>query len=295
MITIYDYTTSQALSLAEMGRHRTSETYLSALRSLMHFCDNPSLRFSQLDAAFIGRYEAWLRGRHLCRNSTSFYMRILRRIYNLAVADGLAPVQSPFLHVYTGIDKTSKRAISAIELRRLKVFPLPPDSPLLYARDMFLLSFYLRGMSFIDMAFLRKSDLRNGYISYSRRKTGQLLSIRWEEPMQHIVNRYSPSFTSYLLPILQREDGTERRQYLNKQLYVNRKLKVLGRMAELSVPLTMYVARHSWASIAHNQNIPLSVISEGLGHDSENTTRIYLSSVESSQVDEANRRILQII
>jgi integrase len=113
--------------------------------------------------------------------------------------------------------------------------------------------------------------------------------------MQKIVDRYPLLPTQYLLPIILREDGTERRQYLNKMLFVNRKLKVIGRSIRLDMPLSMYVARHSWASIARRRNIPLSIISEGMGHESENTTKIYLAAIQNSFVDRANRRIINCI
>ena len=74
---------------------------------------------------------------------------------------------------------------------------------------------------------------------------------------------------------------------------VNQKLKKLGMRLGLSIPLTTYVARHAWASIAKSKNISLSVISEAMGHDSENTTRIYLASLDTSLVDKANSLILK--
>lgn len=130
-------------------------------------------------------------------------------------------------------------------------------------------------------------------MSYSRRKTGKKLIIRWEKQMQEIIDRYGDSETQYLLPIIEREDGTERRQYRNKMLLVNRKLKKIAARAGLTTPLTMYVARHSWASIAKTKNISIGIISEAMGHDSETTTQIYLSSIQTNQIDNANRNILK--
>lgn len=294
-MTIQNYTLKQVERLREMGRTRTSETYLSTLKSFTRFSNNSPIDLLQIDRDLVERYEAWLRRCQLSRNSSSFYMRVLRRIYNMAVEEGLAPEGNPFRMVYTGVDKTPKRAISERDIRRLKELDLGNHTGLAYARDMFMLSFYLRGMSFVDMAYLRKQDLRNGFIIYNRRKTGHRLTIRWERAMQKIVDRYPLLPTQYLLPIILREDGTERRQYLNKMLFVNRKLKVIGRSIRLDMPLSMYVARHSWASIARRRNIPISIISEGMGHESENTTKIYLAAIQNSFVDRANRRIINCI
>lgn len=116
--------------------------------------------------------------------------RILRAVYNRAVEQDAIEHRNPFKHVYTGIDKTVKRALSLITIKKIKALDLTLSPKLDYARDMFMLSFYLRGMSFIDMAYLRKSDLRNGYIIYRRRKTGQQLSIKWTDEMQIIVDKY---------------------------------------------------------------------------------------------------------
>lgn len=292
-ITVFEYMRRQAERMKMLGRVRSGETYRQTLRSFMKFRHGVDLYFDMLDADMIGQYESYMRANCLSRNTTSFYMRILRCIYNRAVEEGLVKSGDPFRQVYTGVDKTAKRAIALKEIRRIKELDLTGSPGLDYARDMFLFSFYLRGMSFIDLAYLRKRDLADGHITYIRKKTGQQLSIRWERSMQAIVEKYPENPTQYLLPIITRQDGTERRQYLNKILYVNRKLKHVAKLAKISTPLTMYVSRHSWASIAKAKNVPISVISEGMGHDNEETTRIYLAAIQNNQIDEANHRILK--
>lgn len=159
-----------------------------------------------------------------------------------------------------------------------------------FARDMFLFSFYMRGMSPIDMANLKADNVRNGLLTYRRQKTGQQLSIRWENCMQQIVDRYSSLSDGYLLPILR--PCKSKFKYKNEMLKINGALKRIGQKIGLSHPLTMYVARHSWASIARSKNVPISVISEGMGHNSERTTQIYLASIDRSQIDNANVSII---
>ena len=134
-------------------------------------------------------------------------------------------------------------------------------------------------------------------LEYCRRKTNQHLAIGWEKEPQAIVERYAhlTSGTPFLLPIIQKTDGTEYRQYQRKLENINRSLKRIGEMAGLKIPLTTYVARHSWASIARNMNISIAVISEGMGHSSYKTTQIYLDSIDTSKIDEANRRIIRKI
>lgn len=219
-------------------------------------------------------------------------MRILRTVYKKAVEKGITTDRHPFKHVYCGMDKTVKRNIPLTAIKEIKNLDLSRSETLDFARDMFLFSFYTRGMSFVDMAYLKKTDLRNGILTYRRKKTGQLLSIEWTQQMQEIIDKYQLNTTQYLLSIILHEDGSERRQYLNQCMKINRKLKVIASLIQLQIPLSLYVARHSWATIARGKDIPLSVISEGLGHDSEMTTQIYLDSIKSSEVDKANRKIL---
>lgn len=281
--------------LRQMSRERTAETYTSALRSFMTYTEGRDLPLDGVSSALMERYEAWLRSRGVRMNSSSFYLRILRAVYNRAVEDGLTPQRHPFAHVYTGVEKTAKRAVPLKTIKALKRLDLTGKPRLALARDLFLFSFYTRGMSFVDMAYLRRGQLQRGLLTYRRRKTGQELSIRWERCMQQIVEKYSTNCTGdYLLPIIRRE-GDERRQYTNTLHVVNQRLKRLSELLHLPRPLTMYVARHSWASAAHQRHVPLSVISEGMGHDSEATTQIYLASLETTAVDDANRMLLSLL
>lgn len=239
-------------------------------------------------------YEAYLRNNGVSPNSSSFYMRNLRAVYNRAVEKNLTVQRFPFKHVYTGVEKTTKRAVPLKVIRQIREMDLFMNPALDFARDMFLFSFYTRGMSFVDMAYLRKKDLNGGILSYRRRKTGQQLFIKWEKCMQEITNKYDTAHSGYLLPIIKPASNTdERKQYIYVGHSVNRSLKVVGERLGLPLPLTMYVARHAWASIARSKNIPLSVISEGMGHDSEATTRIYLASLDNMAVDKANSLILK--
>lgn len=290
--SVFNFIRTQIMHKQKLGKIRSSETYKSTLNSFMHFRKGVDLSFNMIDSELLELYEAQMRYRGLSRNTTSFYMRILRTNYKMAVEKGLTKDCHPFRHVYCGMDKTIKRSISFVEIKRIKDLDLSRKPIWDYARDMFIFSFCTRGMSFVDMAYLKKKDLRNGYLTYRRKKTGQLLIIEWTRQMQDILDKYEPNKTKYLLPIIMREDGKERQQYLNQMMRINRHLKEIAGLANLSVPLSLYYSRHSWATIARGKDIPLAVISEGLGHESEATTQIYLDSIKSYEVDEANRKIL---
>ena len=178
-------------------------------------------------------------------------------------------------------------------IKSIMKLDLPGTPDLDYARDIFMLSFYMRGMSFIDMAFLKKSDLKHDHIVYRRRKTGQRLQVEWTKEMQKIIDKYPAAQTDYLLPIITVPETDARRLYQRKAYSINRSLKKKAAMVGIKSPLTLYVARHSWASAAKAIGIPTGVISEGLGHDSEKTTQIYLSSLDTCAIDRANKLILK--
>ena len=292
--SLFNFMHGVIAQLKQLGKIRTSETYTATLKSFMAFRESQDVPLDGISSDMMLLYEAHLKTRDVSMNTISFYMRNLRAVYNRAVEKGLTPQNNPFRHVYTGVDKTIKRAIPIKTIKELKEFDLSLKPSLDFARDMFMFSFYTRGMSFIDMAYLKKSDLQNGILTYRRRKTGQLLSIKWEKCMEDILSKYPKYQTDYLLPII-KETVNERRQYDNALHLVNYHLKDLSSILKLQRPLTMYVARHSWASAAKARNIPLPVISEGMGHDSEATTQIYLASLETSVVDKANKIILGLL
>jgi len=291
--SLFNFMQGVITRLQQTGKQRASETYRCTLKSFMRFREGKDVLLEDIDSDLMLMYEAYLRDKGLTKNSTSFYTRILRAVYNRAVEKDLTANRKPFRHVYTGIDKTVKRAIPLKAIKQMKDLDLSLQPSLDFARDMFLFSFYTRGMSFIDMAYLKKKDLSNGILSYRRRKTGQQLFIRWEKCMQEIAEKHDHPLSEYLLPIIKPVNGDEREQYQNAMYLVNRKLKTIGEMVGMQLPLTMYVARHSWASVAKNKHIPISVISEGMGHDSEMTTRIYLASLDTAVVDKANKIILK--
>lgn len=275
--------------LKEEGKEKTASSYATALRSFMAFRNGEDLNFDRFDARLMKHYETWLRNKNLTFNSVSFYMRILRAVYNRAVDSGLTCQNFPFKTVYTGVEKTVKRAVEEKTLVKLQALDLTDSPALSFARDMFMFSFYTRGMAFVDMAHLRKSNVTGKYLVYKRSKTQQKLIIRMEPCIENIIRQYAymTADSDYLFPIL--TGGIKYRSAL--RLY-NIRLKKISEKLKLGKPLSSYVARHSWASVAKKSNIPIQVISEGMGHDNENTTRIYLASLDQSVIDKANARLL---
>ena len=293
--SLFNFMEAIIVSMKQCGKIRTAETYKSALNSFKRFRKNKDIMLGAIDFELMENYESYLKSKGITPNTISFYMRILRATYNRAVAKGITAQRRPFRNVYTGVDKTTKRALPLSIIKKIKNIDLSSEKPLDFARDMFMLSFYLRGMSFVDMAYLRKTDLRNGYVAYRRRKTSQQLVIEWTREMQSILDKYDTNPTAYLLPIIKSHQINERNQYRNAGYNINKALKKLAKRLNISTALTMYVARHSWASTAKAKGIPISVISEGMGHDSETTTQIYLASLDTAVVDRANSLIIKAL
>ena len=253
---------------SKQGHVRTAETYKSALNSFNRFVHGKVVALNEVTSSLMIDYENYLRQEGVCMNSISFYMRILKAIYRRAINRHLVDDSMPFKNVYTGVAKTTKRAVGIDVIRKIKSLE-PLDENERLARDMFLFSFYTRGMSFIDMAYLKKTDLKDGVLHYVRRKTGQPINVKWEANMQRIVDDHPSYNDTYLLPIIQKTDSDGRNQYKYRLWAINKSLNDIAKRLSLSCNLTMYVARHSWASIAQSIDVPLSIISEAMGHASE--------------------------
>lgn len=288
---------SMADKKAKTGRHGTAKTYRDALNSFARFREGKDIAIEALDNEEMTMYEAWLKSNGLKRNSSSCYLRTLRTLYRKAADMKLTTDKNIFSHVFTGFAKTAKRAIPLRSVRTISRMALTEGSPLAFARDLFMLSLYLQGMSFVDMAYLKKSDIRNRQLQYTRKKTRQTLAIGWEPSMQDIVDKYAhlTENSPYLLPIITKTDGTERRQYEKMEHNVNRNLKKIGYMAGLHIPLTTYVARHTWACTMRDMGYDLSIVSSGLGHEDLKTTQIYLSTIDTAAVTKANRKMIGLI
>ena len=288
-----EFVSEQVKQLREENRFGTANNYEKTMASLMRFVGNKKLTFSSFNEKLITDYNTYLIKRGLTRNTISFYMRNLRAIYNKAVKQKIVVKKELFGDVYTGIDKTRKRAVDENVISRLYKLKLKEGSALALTRDIFIFSYCMRGMSFVDVAYLKKSDISGGVIRYCRRKTGQLLSVKIEPCMQAIIKKYDDDNSAYVFPIIKSDDkGTAYKQYRSAINTYNRLLKELSDMIGSSCKLSSYTSRHSWATAARRHSIPISVISAGMGHTSEMTTQIYLKSIEDDVVDNANAEII---
>ena len=290
-----EYVRDLTQRLHKNGKHRSAEIYTCTLRSFMKFRKEKDLLISQLDSLIMEDYESYLRKNGLTLNTISFYMKRLRAIYNKALEQYGLEDRKPFAHSFTKNTPTAKRALTAENIHQIVAATTVTEEEAL-ARDLFLFSFYTRGMSFVDIAFLEKGSIKDGQLIYKRKKTGKELRVAWRPCMQEIADRHPSLDGKHLLGIVNQNVVTDvRKQYHYRQCRVNKALQKFTRRIGIPMKVTMYCARHSWATIAKEKNIPISVISDSMGHNSEKITRIYLKSINDDVIDRYNDMLIEAI
>lgn len=277
----------------EQGKMGIAKAYLATLRSLKKYIDNRTIEFADIDYHFVRGYEEFLNRCNVKQNTISFYLRNFRTIYNMAYDNGIdSGAGNAFNKIKIRIVKTVKRALKREVIEKIATMDLSANSELDKARDLFMFSFYTRGMSFIDIIYLKHSDIVDGVIYYRRRKTDQLIEVAVAAPLQELIDKYATD-EQYVLPFINENNrATLYERYQTTYGIFYRNLNQLRNELGLTTPLTTYVARHSWATIAKELGTSISVISEGLGHTSEKTTRIYLKEFDRSVIDVANEQII---
>lgn len=290
------YVRQQAEELKQEKHFATAEKYSTALQHLHRFLHTDDIRIDNLTPTMMLRFEQWLSAQHICPNSSSAYMRSLSACYHRAISTYGMPDTHPFKAVFTGVAHTRKRAITQNDLRKIIAMKRPHNQKTALAHDIFLFSFYTRGMSLVDILFLQQNNITGHTLCYRRRKTGQWLNIHLEPCITEILKRYAnkSNKSPYLFPVITTHDAEA--AYLQYRHYLaayNYQLHIIGRLLKLDTPLTGYVARHTWATAARDSGIATPIISACLGHTSERTTLIYLDSLENHLLDEANRKIIR--
>lgn len=277
------------------GKEGTAAAYSSAVRSAKRML-NTEESFSKLfTPAGIQLYERRLYACGLSNNTTSFYIRMLRAMHNKGVQLGMCPEQPHlFDGVYTGVDSTPKRAISPEIFGKLQALDLSSKPGLAFARDLFILSFSLQGISFVDLAYLRKSNLKGNLLTYHRAKTGSLITVAIPQVACEIIETYMSETENspYLLPIIANPDKDSRLQYKSALRTCNRRLKKLAEIAGIEEHLTTYVARHTWATVARYLNTPTPLITQAMGHRTEVITQIYFATFDHSILLQVNEKIM---
>lgn len=275
-------------------RYSTAKSYQDALRSFKRFCGLEVIPYTYINKDNLRLYQDYLEKRGGARNTVSTYMRRLRHIYNLAVESGDAPfIPYLFKDVFTGVESKRKKALPRDMLERMLNTPLEEPS-LWRVRQSVGLMFAFSGMAFVDLAHLRWENIKDGVLLYHRQKSGSLIqleipsgALRMLEGLSACTAKGSP----YVFPFL---DGTKKdeaayREYNAALSRFNHDLKLLARSTGVILPVTSYTIRHSFATFLKEQDVPIEVISELLGHKSIKTTQIYLKSFSLERLSAVNR------
>lgn len=285
-------------SLKKNGQKRTATNYKGALRIFKEFRKDRDISPDEINGALMKEFELYLKGKDNSLNTVSYYMRILQAAYNYAVENCWVKKNTfPFKGVFTGEEKTAKRAVDIKVVLRLGKLDLKRRPVLDLARDIFMFSLYTRGMTFIDIAHLKKENLKGDILEYKRHKTGQLIQMKLPECAVALIKKYAVIMeeTDYLFPLLYHPGRKKYCSYDSALRLHNRRLKEISRIMGLPEPLTSYVSRHTWATLAKYLGIATIIISDAMGHTSEDTTRIYLDKINNTVLDEANNAVVAAI
>lgn len=295
--SFFIYMESRIEEMNEMNRIGNARSYQIALGVLRNFTKNKDLTFQELNYQFLTKFEKWHIGRGNTMNGFAAYLRTLKAIYNKAIKDGIVEKELyPFENYTIKLSKTRKRAIPLEEINKIINLQIEPNNSLFDARNFFIISFYMRGIPFADLAKMKISNLIGGRVHYQRQKTDKPYNIKITDEIQSILNLYinGKSKDDYVFPIIKRTELNEQYKDVEwaRKRY-NKKLKEIAKLCGIEENLTSYVSRHSFATRAKNLGVPIATISEMLGHADTKTTEIYLDSLQSDLMDEAHERIIR--
>ena len=303
MLKVLTFMKQVANGLQVEGNFGTAHVYRSSLNAIIAYSGKVDFTFDEVSPEWLKGFEVYLRSRGCSWNTVSTYLRTFRAVYNRAVDLRKASyVPHLFRSVYTGTRADHKRALVDEDMKKVfaKLSRTSGVPLAVYqAQELFILMFSLRGMPFVDLAYLRKSDLRDNVITYRRRKTGRPLSVTLTPEAMILVKKYmnrDPS-SPYLFPLLKSREGTKEayREYQLALRSFNQQLMLLGELLGLSDKLSSYTARHTWATTAYYCEIHPGIISEAMGHSSITVTETYLKPFRSKKIDEANKQVLDFV
>ena len=288
-----------AVDLQQSGNLGTAHVYRSTLNAILTFQGSDRLSFREITPEWLKHFEGSLRARGCSWNTVSTYRAVYNRAVDLRKA---SYVPHLFRSVYTGTRADRRRALDMEDMKKVFARLLQSDAitpAMKGAQELFILMFLLRGLPFVDLAYLRKSDLRGNVISYRRRKTGRPLSVTLTTEAMFLLQKYMnrEEQSPYLFPILHSDEGSPKayREYQLALRNFNYQLELLGKALGLKDRLSSYTARHTWATTAYYCEIHPGIISEAMGHSSITVTETYLKPFRNKKIDEANMQVLDFI
>jgi len=292
-----EFTNQTIEELKASQRIGTARSYKGVHDVLKAFNEQKDLTFKDINYKFLTKLEASHLGKGNSYNGLAVYMRTIKAIFNKAVKAGVIERELyPFTDYKIRTQPTEKRALDIELLRTIITKEIPETNSCFDTRNYFVASYLMYGMNFTDMAFLKKENIVDGRIRYRRRKTSKLYDIKITENLNKILSHYleRAKDREYIFPIIKRENLAEQFKDIQwtRKAY-NKRLKLLAKMCDIQQNLTSYVSRHSFATQAMLNEVPLNAISAMLGHSSLKTTQTYLKSLPNNVLDLYNERITQ--
>ena len=295
--TVGEYYLTYIQNLQKENRIRYAGMFEVSYSSFIKFNKHLDIPFSDINVTWLRRYELWMKEQNLSLSTISTRIRHLRAVFNLAIAEHAIKHDCYPFNSYkiSKLNKqTAKRAICKKEV--LKIMQYQGNTPMeCLAIDIFVFSYLNAGINFIDIAKLKYSNIIENHLTYNREKTKKLISIPLQAEAMEIIAKYKNMKSPYLFPVLSPFHKTEIQiaNRLHKVLAkVNKHLKEIGEKLELPIPLTTYVARHSYATVLKRAGVSTAIISESLGHSSEKITQTYLDSFDNEQIGNAMKNLL---
>lgn len=280
-----------------LSKLKTASNYVCALKHFMEFRQKKDVKLENVTSNLMKDFQVYLVEKGLKMNTISLYNRVLKAVYNYALDEELIHEDKrPFRKVFTGAEKTRKRTLGKEALKKIVRANFKSNTSLEFARDMFLFSIYMQGMAFVDIAHLRKSQIKNKCLVYRRSKTNQSLKIVIQPCAREIIDKWivDDKDCPYLFPILYNPLKRQEIQYDTALRTQNKRLERIASWLGMEEPFSSYVARHTWASLAKWSGINDTVIGEAMGHNNLATTSIYLASLDTNVIAAANRKTLAV-
>lgn len=300
--TFYEFFADMIQEKKSLGKIGTMLAYKDAFNTVKRYKDG-NVKFTEITYSFLKGIETFLFQHGCTGGGIGARMRSIKAIYYEGVRRGLASKEANPFSTTMNKDgyslsklKSSKnpKSLSAEDLKLIKNFDHIQYPDLKTSYLLFMFSFRMFGMNFIDICNLTKEDFQNGRIIYKRQKTGKQFNLKVSNEAQQIID-YFTSESKYLFPIYneaihitpsQKKDRT-----LGALKKINRDLKAIAKLLGVQTHITFYVARHSSATALKRNGIPTDVISEALGHSNTQITQWYLKQFDNGVLDEAMNRL----
>ena len=293
-----EYGNSLVDEMKKAQRFGNANSYYAVIKILKKFNHEKDLKFNEVNYDFLKKFERFHFSRGNSINGLAVYMKTIRAIYNKAIkSDIITKDTYPFTNYKIKTTPTEKRAIDITSIKAIMMLKLEETDNLFHYRNYFLASYMLYGISFIDLAFLKFDNIVDNRVKFQRKKTDKPYNIKITSQLSEILAHYikGKDINEFIFSIIKRDTfELQYKDVLWARKRYNKGLKEIAKICNIEQRLTSYVSRHSFATQAMFQNVPLQAISAMLGHNRLTTTQIYLKSLPDTVLDDYNEKLVKI-